>query len=331
MTATGIIDSGVTRRVFAVAIMNCALPAFAAFAAFPDRPITVSVPFGPGVTVEVLIRAICEEAGKILGQAIVVENRSGALQRLPALAVRRATPDGYTLGVGTDTVHVSQPVIDPRFTMRPTKDYEPVAALFALPLVLVTHPSAPYRDVKGLVAYAKANASKINFAVPMGSTAHFAALLFLQNAGISASIVPYKDQASSLPDLLTGRVDLTFSGGTVKGPVEAGKLIPLGVTTAARWEAFPTVPSLKETGVDMDLSAWFSLVAPPGTPQDVISRLNAAFNQAIKSPQVMRKLNEVFMTPLGGGNMTPKQFTEMVEAQVKVLTPVLRTSGVKFE
>jgi tripartite-type tricarboxylate transporter receptor subunit TctC len=300
-------------------------------AAYPERPITVSLPVGPGVIVEGLLRTICEEAGKILGQPIVVENRSGAMQRLPALAIRRAAPDGYTLAAATETVHVAQPIIDSTFSMRPGKDFEPVAALFSLPLILVSHPSAPYRDFKGMIAYAKANPGKINFAVPNGSTPHFTALLLQDVLGIKVSIVPYKDQSSSLADLYTGRVDMTVSGFTVKEPVEAGKLTPLAVTTAARWTAFPSVPTMKEFGVDIDVSAWFSLVAPPGTPQEIVTKLHAAFNQAMKAPPVVRRFNEVHMAPLGGGNMTPKQLTEMVDAQVKLWTPVLRNAGVTLQ
>ena len=302
-----------------------------AVAAFPDRPITVSVPVGPGVTVEGLLRIICEEAGKTLGQPVIVENRSGAMQRLPALAVRRASPDGYTLAVATDTVHVLQPIIDSTFTIRPGKDFEPVAGLFALPLVLVANPGAPYRDFKGMIAHAKANPDKINFAVPNGATPHFVALLLQDVAAIKVTIVPYKDQASSLSDLLTGRVDATVSGFTAKEYVEAGKLYALAVTTATRWSAFPSVPTLKELGVDVDVSAWFSLLAPPGTPADVIKTLSAAFNQAMKSPRVVAKLNEVFMTPLGGGNMTPEQFVRMIDSQIVMWTPVLRKANVKLQ
>ncbi|GAA4353741.1 tripartite tricarboxylate transporter substrate binding protein BugE [Variovorax defluvii] len=328
MSVPSLSASRLTRRAFAaVAALGAAR---IAFAAYPERPITVSLPFGAGVAIEVTIRMVCEEAGKILGQPVVVENRSGALQRLPALAVRRATPDGYTLGVGTDSVHVAQPVIDPTFTMRPNKDFEPVAALISLPLVIVSNPSVSFRDIKGLVAYAKANPGKINFAVPTGSTAHFAALLLQEITGTNMSIVPYKDQASSLPDLMSGRVDLTISGATVKTSVESGKLNALAVTIANRWSAFPAVPTLKELGYDVDVAAWFTLLAPPGTPADVVARINSAFNQAMQSPVVRRRLGEVNMTDLGN-NMSPKQIVSMIDSEVKLWTPVLQKSGVKFQ
>jgi tripartite-type tricarboxylate transporter receptor subunit TctC len=326
MRVTDSTTARLTRRAFAAL---AALGALRAFAAYPERPISVSVPFGPGVAIEVMIRVICEEAGRILGQPVVVENKSGALQRLPALAVRRAAPDGYTLGIGTDTVHVSQPIIDPAFTMRPGKDYEPVAGLISLPLVLVSHPSLPFRDMRGLIAYAKANPGKLNVAIPTGSTPHFGALLLQEVTGTSLSLVPYKDQTSSLPDLMSGRVDLTISGATVKPSVDAGKLNALAVTIANRWSAFPSVPTLKEQGVDMAFGAWFSLLAPPGTPPSVIARLSAAFYQAMKSPNVSRRLAEVYMTQLGN-DMSPQQFTRMVDAEVALWTPILRKSGVKL-
>jgi tripartite-type tricarboxylate transporter receptor subunit TctC len=321
-------DARLTRRAFAALAALSAMRANAA--AYPERPITVAVPFGAGVAIEVLIRAVCEEAARTLGQPIVVENRSGALQRLPVLAVRRAAPDGYTLAVGTDSVHVAQPIIDPAFTMRAGKDYEPAAALIALPLVLVSNPGAPFRDLQGLIAHAKANPGKLNIAVPTGSTAHFAALLLMEVAGIALAAVPYKDQASSLPDLMSGRVDLTVSGATVKGSVEAGKLNALAVMTGNRWSAFPGVPTLKELGVDVDVGAWFSLVAPPGTPPDVLATLNTAFNQALKSAPVVRRMGELHLSPLGK-DLSPAQFAAMVDAETALWTPVLRKSAVTLQ
>jgi tripartite-type tricarboxylate transporter receptor subunit TctC len=328
MTAPNLSASRLTRRAFAaVAALGTVR---IAFAAYPERPITVLLPFGAGVAIEVMIRAVCEEAGKILGQPVVVENRSGALQRLPVLAVRRAAPDGYTLGVGTDSVHVAQPVIDPTFSMQAGKDFEPVAALISLPLVIVSNPSAPFRDIKGLVAYAKANPGKVNFAVPTGSTSHFAALLLQDITGTNMLMVPYKDQASSLPDLMSGRADVTVSGATVKASVESGKLNALAVTIANRWSALPATPTLKELGYDVDMAAWFTVLAPPGTPADVVARLNSAFNQAMKSPVIVRRLGEVNMTQLGN-DMSPKQIANMIDSEAKLWTPVLQKSGVKFQ
>lgn len=305
------------------------LPLVAA-AAFPDRPITIYVPNGPGSAAEAMVRIVCDEAARQLGQPLVIENRPGGMFRLGLIAARNAPPDGYTLAVSADTLHVMQPLIDPAFKMNPGKDHEPIAMLFSVPLVLIAHSAVPVQDMKGLIAYSKANPGKLNLAVVSGSTTHFATLLLKQKLGLDVTIVPYKSQAQFVPDLMTGRIDLTVSGVALKGDVEAGRLKALATMGETRWNAFPQTPNLKELGLDIAVGVWYGVVARAGTPADVITRLNNAFRGAMRSPAVKQKLAENFLMDTGSQS-TPREFRALVDAQVKVWEPVLRSSALKLE
>lgn len=290
---------------------------------------TIVLPFAPGSNTELSARAIGTAAGKVLGQTVIFENRTGANGRLGVSALQRAPLDGSLVAAAADGVLVSQPLADSSFKLEIDKDYVPIAFLFDSPLVLAAHPSVPFRDVKGLIAYAKANPRKLNFAVGNATSSHFLAEMFRQAAGIEVSMVPYKGAAQSVVDLLAGRVDLLFISTTVKPYIESGKLVGLATSGKERWSPFPTLPTVTEAGAPMGATVWFGLIAPPGTSRDVVSRLSSAFRAAARSAEVSALLDRYGF--VSRPDMAPAEFAAYIRSELSAWGPVIRKSGIKLE
>ena len=295
---------------------------------YPTRPITLAIPFSSGSNVEVLIRAMSAEVSTALGQPVLVESRAGANLRLPILALKKSPPDGYFLAGVNDALMVTQTIADPTFKLEPGKDFAPVSFLMSFPLVVVSHPSLPFQDIKGLIAYAKANPGKINFAGGAASITQTTSERMRGLAGVDWAYVPYKEGGLVMPDLLQGRVHLTISGSLLKPSIDTGKLIALATTGQSRWSLFPTLPTLQESGLNMFAITWYGIVAPAGTPADIVKRLNAAYNAAIKTPTIEKRLNEFGMSP---GYPAPEQFEAFVRAEVASWGPIIRASGIRFD
>ena len=301
----------------------------AAAQGFPNRPITLITPLTAGSNVEIAIRSISAEASKTLGQPVIVDNRPGANGRLGTAAMRKSPADGYLLAVATDGLLVSQPIVDANFKMEIGKDYSPLALLMSFPLVLASNAALPYRDIGGLITYAKANPGKINVAVSQGSVALFTAEMFRQVAGIEVTMVPYKDTQQALPDLGQGRVDLMFTGTIAKPHMDAGRVVGIATTGRTRWGPFPNLPTLVEGGLNVESTAWFSVIAHPDTPADIASKLNTAFTTALKAPAIVNQLGTYGMNP--GSQLNAEQFGAYVRAQVDTWGPVLRKAGIRME
>lgn len=327
MRLFGSLILGFTKRLLPPLLLawNCS-----ASGAYPERPITVIAPFGSGSVVETTFRVILGETSKILGQPIVIENRTGGMSRMGVLALRNAAPDGYTFSIGSDTLHVLQPILDSSFKLRPGKEYEPVAFLFSHNLVVVANQSMPFKDLKGLVAYAKAHPGKLNMAVATGSSTHFAALLFAAATSTDLTIVPYKSQNDFIPDLMSGRVDVTTTAMGLKGQTDAGQLLALATTGSSRWSAYPETPTMTELGYAMSQSVWYDVIAPAGTPRDVVTRFNVAIRQAMKTQVVVNKLKEGYFSA-SGSDMLPAEFVRKVDSETTTWTPILLRSGIKLQ
>jgi tripartite-type tricarboxylate transporter receptor subunit TctC len=186
----------------------------------------------------------------------------------------------------------------------------------------------PFRDMKGLIEYAKANPGKLNFAGGSGSITQTTSDRMRGLAGVDWAYVPYKEGGLVMPDLLQGRVHLTISGSLLKPSIDTGKLIPLATTGQGRWSLFPTLPTLQESGLNMFAITWYGIVAPPGVPADIVKRLNAAYNAAMKTPNVEKRLNDFGMSP---GYPAPEQFAAFVRSEVVSWTPVIKASGIRFD
>ena len=213
------------------------------------KPITMVFPFPPGTPTEAAYRLLNVEAGKILGQPVVVENRPGANARLGIMAAKNAPPDGHFLAIVNDSILVTQPIADAGFSIEPGRDYTPLGLQFEFALGVFGRLGLPFKDMTGLVAYAKANPGKVNFAT--SPTTQFPAELMRQAADISVTFIPYKG-AEMVNDMMAGRVDLTITGTTAAVLVNAGKLVALGTTGARRWDPLPDTPTWKESGINVE-------------------------------------------------------------------------------
>lgn len=282
------------KRIFLSALAATAvlagLPTLSAAAeSFPSKPLTLVIPYPPGGPTDAMARTLASEISNFLTQPMIVENRAGANGNIGAEHVARAAPDGYTLMFGTSGPLAINASLYRNLNYDPIKSYAPVVNVGYLPNILVVHPSVPAKTVPELVAYSKKNPGKLTFASSgSGASSHLAGVMFNGLAGTDFMHVPYKGTGPALSDLLGGHVTMSFTDVlTAKPYVESGKLRALGVTTAKRSQALPDVPTVAEQGyAGYDVSVFFGIVAPAGTPADRIATLHKAFAQALQSQKV---------------------------------------------
>ena len=256
---------------------------------YPSKAVTLVIPFPPGGPTDAMARTLAAEIREKLGQTMVVENRAGAGGNIGAEYVARAEPDGYTLMFGTSGPLAINASLYRKIGYDPTKSFAPVIRVGHLPNILVVHPSLPVKNVPELIAYAKAHPDKLSYASSgNGASSHLAGVMFNSQAGTDLQHVPYKGTGPALNDLLGGQVAMSFTDILTAIPyVKTGKLRALGVTTQARSHALPDVPTVAEQGLpNYDVSVFFGIVAPAGTPADRIALLNKAFASVLASPKV---------------------------------------------
>jgi len=286
----------ITKRTLLQSAVAGALPLVARparAAAYPDRPIQLVVPFTPGGGADTLARMVAQPMTKKLGQSIVVENRPGGGTTIGSGLVARAAPDGYSLLVGTGSLVINQ-FFMPNVSYDFTQDFAPIGLFARIPFVLVVNPNLPVRSVSELIAYAKQHPGKLNFAsYGMGSPAHLTGELFARVAGIQIEHVPYSGTAPALVDVVAGRVGMMFSTILPAAPqIEDGRLRALAVTSDNRVPALSSLPTMMEAGIkDFESTGWNGLLAPAGTPQPIVERLNDELKDALTQPQLKRELH----------------------------------------
>ncbi len=298
----------------------------AAMAAYPDKPIRLIVGFSAGGTTDVVARIIGKEMGDTLGQPVVVENRPGAGSNIAASAVARSKPDGYTLYMVAVTSTINQTLYK-HLDFNIVDDFSPVALAVRVPNVLVVNPNVPAKSVKELVDYAKANPGKLNFASSgSGTSIHMAGELFKQLAHIDVTHIPYKGSSPATTDLIGGQVDFMFDNMPSSWPhVEAGKLRALAVTTADRSKTAPDLPTMQESGFpEFDVSSWFGVLAPKGTPVEAVDKLNKAIREALAKPEVQARFEDLGAVP---ADTTPAQFGDFIKSEVNSWAKVVKASG----
>lgn len=285
---------------------------------YPSKPITLIIPFPPGV-VDSKARIIAARVSEILGQPIVIENKSGAGQRLGTQALVRAPKDGYTLGVVTQAAVVMAPAIDPAaLKYDALKDLQYLTLGYNGYFMLATHPNSGMRTMKQFIDTARAKPGQLKFSSSgIGTSYHVWSEAFFDQAGVSLLHVPYRGAAQAQTDLIGGQVDIMLTSVGAKDQVDAGRLVALAVSADQRLPGLPQVPTMKETGIDMVFSSWLGFAAPTGLPPAVLDRLNAAFKQALESREVREKLmadgSEVRYT-------TPAEFTRMIDTEIRTIT-----------
>ena len=318
-------------RVARAASLALALTtALACAQGYPVRPIRLIVPFPAGGPNDIIGRIVAQKLTDVLGQQTIVDNRAGAGGTIGTTLVAKSPPDGYTLLSGGMGNLVMNPIIEkvPYDTLR---DFVPVILVASAPNVLVVHPSLPVKDVKGLIALARWHPGQLNYGSGgIGSTPHLSGALFNSMAKVNAVHVPYKGNAPAITDLLGGRVQLAFLGiPPVQPHVAGGKLRALAVTSVQRSKAMPQVPTVAESGLPgYELSPWYGVLAPAGTPAEVVTLLNAAIAKFMRTPDMAEKLAAIGAEP---ETTTPEDYSARIRADTVKWTKVIRDAKLTAE
>ena len=308
-----------------LALLMVATPAFA----FPTKPVVLVVPFPPGGVVDVIGRLVADRMGASLGVRVIVENRAGAGGTIGAAAVARAEPDGHTLLVGGAATHVFSPNLYPGLTYDPVRSFAPVGQLTTGPLVLVVPAASPVTGMKEFEALVRSQGDRLNYASNgAGTFPHLAAELYRRSVGGSFTHIPYAGGSQALVALAAAEVGFSINHIPVALPVlKGGKIKAIATTGKQRSAAFPQLPTFDEAGVKgFETSPWFALFAPAGTPQAAIERLNAAMNQALKTPELRERLLALGDEPVGG---SPEALAALVQSDLAKWPPIIREAGVK--
>ncbi|MES2242908.1 MAG: tripartite tricarboxylate transporter substrate binding protein [Pseudomonadota bacterium] len=310
-----------------ILLSSAALLAVGAHAQAAPTRILVGAPAG-GST-DTLARTLATELGRLLGKTVIVENRPGAGGNIAAEAVAKAAPDGNTL-LMSFTSHAINASLYPSLPFDPIRDFTPLTCVATSPSVLVAHPSVPAKDVRELIALAKAKPGQLNFAIgAVGSSLHLAGDLFKMQSGAFIVNIPYRGTAPAIQDVIAGQVELMFAAiGNAQAQVKAGKLKALGVTSAKRLPAFPDVPAIAEVLPGYESSAWFGLFGPGRMAPELSKRISDAARQAIAAPEVRRRLDAEGAVPVGN---SPEEFSKFVQGEIQRWARVVKFSGAKPE
>jgi tripartite-type tricarboxylate transporter receptor subunit TctC len=317
--------------LMAIAAFGFGLPLAAmAQADFPNKPLKIIVPFPPGGTSDVLGRMVAEELGKVLKQPVIIENVGGAGGVIGTDKGAKATPDGYTIiqtGVGQSAVAHG---LDANLKYNSNTDFIHLSQVHSGPNVLVVHPSTPFKTLKELVDYAKANPGKLDYGYTYAASGHMAMELFKQTTGIFMTGIPYRGGGPMMTDMLGGNIKLMFINQDVAlQHVKAGKLRPLAVSSAQRNNLYPDVPTVAESGYKgFEALSWSGMSVPKGTPQPIVDKLEAAMAQAMTSPAIKQRMeSQGFVIPAQGS----KPYAAFVKSEIERWTKVIKTAGIKPE
>ena len=322
------------RAVIALLCLGAAVhgPAAAQSAAYPTKPIRLVVPFTPGGSTDILARAIGQELTKAWGQSVIVDNVPGAGGAIGADKVAKAAPDGYTLLMGHIGTLAVNPSLYPKLPYNPVKDFAPVAWVARVPNVLVVHPSVAAKNVRELIAMAKAKPGQLNYGSGgNGSAANLATEYFKLQTGVAMVHIPYRGAAPAVTDLIGGQIQVLFTGAPVViGHVRSGQLRALAVSSPKRLDALPDLPTVAESiGLkDFEADQWYGVVAPAGTPREVLGRLNTQINAALNTPELKARLAAEGAVAMPG---TPEAFGALIVREIARWKPVITSGRVKAD
>ncbi|MGY6271426.1 Bug family tripartite tricarboxylate transporter substrate binding protein [Achromobacter denitrificans] len=299
-------------------------------AAWPERPVTMVVPFPPGGPTDLVARVLAKQLTDQLGQTVVVENKGGANGNIGMQYAAAAKPDGYTVLYNTSSIALS-PNLYRSLAFDPVKDFAPVSSTAVIPLVLLVHPSVPAKDTQSFVQYARQHPGQLSYgSAGAGNVTHLGALLLLRSLDIDAVHVPYRGSAPAMTDLVGGQVQLmTNTLNDSLGFIREGKLRALAVTSSARSEQLPDVPTVAETAVPgFEMGAWQGVVVPTGTPAPVIEKLNAEIRRALQSPEMQKQLKAQGAQALGS---TPQEYAAYIKSEIQRWGEVVKAANVKLD
>ena len=310
----------------ALAAIALAANTAAGAATWPDKPVTLVVPYPPGGPTDIVARSVAQGLGDELGQTVIVDNRSGAGGNIGADMVAKSAPDGYTLLLAT-TAHAINMSLFKNLGYDTRKSFAPISLLTKGPLVIVTRPDLPAQNVRELIALAKASPGKLTFASSgNGQSTHLSAELFNTMAGTRMVHVPYRGSAPAMTDVMGGQADIMFNTMLSSMPyVEDGKLRALAVTSVARSPAAPDVPTVAESGLDgYEATAWNGLMAPAGTPDAVVQKLNAALQKVLGRPDLQKQFAQ---QGFDADWMTPAEYGQFLDDEIRKWAEVVKVSG----
>src|SRR5215471_926145 len=318
-------------------VLSVVIFAFLAFAApvlaadYPSRPVVLVVAFTPGGPSDVLARIVGKKMEQVLGQPFIIENRPGAGGNIAAEGVARAAPDGYTLLMGNNSILATNESLYKHINYSPEKDFIPITLIGTQANILIVNPEVPAHSLKELIALAKAQPGKINFASSgYGAAAHLAGELFRSEAKINIVHVPYKGAAPALQDVIGGHDQMMFAtAASVIGHIEGGRVRALAVTTLKRTKILPDLPTMDEVGLKgFDASTWHGLVAPAGTPPQVIAVLHDAAVKALNDASVQASLGKLGVDIVGD---TPQEFAAYIKSEIPKWTAIVKASGATLD
>jgi tripartite-type tricarboxylate transporter receptor subunit TctC len=314
----------------ALVIASLVTPLAGAQPAYPSKPVRLVVPFPAAGTTDLLARAAAQKLFEAWGQQVIVDNRPGAAGNIGAELVAKAPPDGYTLLMGTVGTHAINTSLYAKMPYDHVKDFTPVILVAGVPNVLVVNPGVPVNSVAELIAYAKANPGKLNFASSgSGTSIHLSGELFKTMTGVQITHVPYKGSAPALTDLIGGQVQLMFDNlPSSLAFIKAGKLRALAVTGATRAAALPETPTVADTLPGFEASSWFGILAPAGTPRDIVLKINGEVAKWLASPDAREKLAAQGANVASG---SPEDFAKHIQAETAKWAKVVKESGAKVD
>lgn len=315
------------KTLAAAALLATGVGAAVAQDGYPNKPLTMVVPFSAGGTTDILARIVGQALGQELGQTIIIENKPGAGGNIGAQQAARAKADGYTLFMGTVGTHAINQALYKKLPYDPIKDFTPLSRVANVPNLLVAHPSRPYKTVKEMIEYGKKHPNEITYGSPgSGASPHVSGALFQSMTGVELTHVPYKGSAPAISDLLGNQIAVMFDNmPSAIQHVRSGKLRPIAVTTAKRSPELPDVPTIAEAGVPgYEATSWFGLWSVAGTPQPVLDKLHASLTKVLKDPAVAKKIADQ------GGEVvieTPAQFDAFIKSEAAKWGKVVKESG----
>ncbi len=303
----------------------------AAADSFPSRPIHLIVPYPPGGSADVLARLVASAIAKPLGRNVIVQNKGGASGNIAAQMVAQSRPDGYTLMMANAPVLAINPNLYKNPGFDPVKDFQPISLVAGVPLFLLVNPKAPFQSVGQLIDWAKKNPGQLHYAAgSSGSTTALSMEMFLMDANAKGVQVAYKGSGPALLALTEGQVPVMFELMPSAMPlVQSHRVNAIAVTTAARTDQFPNLPTIAESGFPgFEVSSWFGVVAPAGTPKDVVAKLNSVISKVVSSPAFKARIVSLGAVPLSGG---PNQFSQLIKTELAKWKPVIKSSGAVIE